>query len=841
MKQQIILRPHQQKCIDLMRAYPDKYAVAEVAVAGGKSLVLGCLAGFNNTGRTLILAHNKELVHQNADACKSVGIQPGICSASIGKNVFSKVTVGTVQTIVRRTKSFQDVNLILVDEVHRCFHPDHELLTRHGWIAVADVAQGEEIISFDADTGACALEPVTRIVTSIFNGNLIELKNSKFCTLTTPNHEQPFLSTNALRTGDVKPRRAIVEKLPSAINLPVAAMLRGDATLTAWERLLIAFEADGHHLHTTKDSYTHTYRFTFRRKRKIDQLTKLLSELSIPYRALVNARGDTSIIFKHFARMSKNFDWYSPLLSARKNAAFLDELTKWDGHERTDGSGEWEHNDRSRTEFIQTIAHLCGRYCSVFFVRKRHWRASWTRKTQVWYEADSRHMERNTVPYTGLVHCVTVPSGNVLTRYAGKISISGNCPVNKTSSYRKVFEAIPHAKVRGLTGTPFRADGTGSLEKTFGPIIYRYSFLDALRDGYVKPLIPAHSEAAQEINTEGVKTIGEDYDLDELASRAIALSPLHSKAITQTMQRQGRKCVLVFACNCEHADVLEKEINALGVRAASVHSKSPKGKREKMVVAFRARTLSVLISVAMFDTGFNAVDIDLEVFCRATKSPVFFAQALGRGARLTPHAENCAVLDFGGNVGRHGALDQIAASPGVELRCDPCGKEWETWKYGRTCPECGAVHKSATKCKGCAERFDQFYHGATCPHCGLLQSSVKTCNACSNIYAVWLHPICPRCEYDNTSLQQPGKDLTEGGALDELINTTDILKAQPWQHVTRPPFKTSSWQIPTRYMTVKWPFDLLPENIAAVYLTKAGNGHITIKGWYDRNGAVHQV
>src|SRR4051812_2787164 len=119
MRQQIILRPHQQKCIDLMRAYPDKYAVAEVAVAGGKSLVLGCLAGFNNTGRTLILAHNKELVHQNADACKSVGINPGICSASIGKNVFSKVTVGTVQTIVRRTKSFQDVNLILVDEVHR--------------------------------------------------------------------------------------------------------------------------------------------------------------------------------------------------------------------------------------------------------------------------------------------------------------------------------------------------------------------------------------------------------------------------------------------------------------------------------------------------------------------------------------------------------------------------------------------------------------------------------------------------------------------------------------------------------------------------------------------------
>ena len=118
MNQQLVLRNHQSKCMDTLHAYPDKYAVAEISVAGGKSLILGCLAGMN-TGRTLILAHNKELVQQNADACRQVGIKPGICSASIGKNVFSKVTVGTVQTVVRRTKSFRDVTLILVDEVHK--------------------------------------------------------------------------------------------------------------------------------------------------------------------------------------------------------------------------------------------------------------------------------------------------------------------------------------------------------------------------------------------------------------------------------------------------------------------------------------------------------------------------------------------------------------------------------------------------------------------------------------------------------------------------------------------------------------------------------------------------
>jgi DNA repair protein RadD len=536
MNQQLILRTHQIKCIDTLNAYPNKYAVAEVTVAGGKSLILGHLAASNTTGRTLILAHNKELVLQNALACRQVGLSPGICSASIAKNVYRKITVGTVQTVVRRTKYFQDVTLILVDEVHRT-------------------------------------------------------------------------------------------------------------------------------------------------------------------------------------------------------------------------------------------------------------------------------------------------------------------PVNKTSSYRQVFEAIPNAKVRGLTGTAFRADGTGSLEKTFGPIIFKYTFLDALQDGYVKPLVPAYSEASAEIDVNGLKVVGEDYDLEEQASRAIALSPVHTKAIVKTMERQRRKCVLVFACNIAHADVLEEKLNALGTEAAAVHSHSPKGKREKMVARFRARDLPILISVAMFDTGFNVVDIDMLAYCRATKSPLFFAQSLGRGARITPHAQNCAVLDFGGNVARHGSLDAIAAAPGTTLVCDDCSTEWETWEHGRTCPTCERVHKSATKCKGCKDRFDQFYHGAICPHCGLRQTTVKECAACSQIYAIWLHPICPHCGYDNTNTQKPGKDLSEHGATHELINLTEILKKRPWQEVLGMPFDSGNgdWYVETVYATVKWPYKVLPKDIAFVYLNKSVNGRISIKGWYDTRGHIHQI
>jgi DNA repair protein RadD len=146
-------------------------------------------------------------------------------------------------------------------------------------------------------------------------------------------------------------------------------------------------------------------------------------------------------------------------------------------------------------------------------------------------------------------------------------------PPAKSSQYRKLFDKVPNTKVHGLTGTPFRADGTGDLAKTFGPIVYRYTFLDALRDGYVKPLVPVDAGEDETIEVEGLKTTGADYDLDEMASRAIKLAPSHVKTIIEVMQKYGRRRVLVFCCNIEHVDKMETQFNRLGVpRVYGVHS-----------------------------------------------------------------------------------------------------------------------------------------------------------------------------------------------------------------------------------------------------------------------------
>lgn len=414
-------------------------------------------------------------------------------------------------------------------------------------------------------------------------------------------------------------------------------------------------------------------------------------------------------------------------------------------------------------------------------------------------------------------------------------------PPAKSSLYRRLFDKIPDAKVHGLTGTPFRADGTGDLAKTFGPIVYRYTFLDALRDGYVKPLVPVDAGEDEEINTEGLATVSGDFDLEEQASRAIKLIPGHARTVLEVMRKFNRRKVLVFCCNIEHVDKLEAEFKRLGARAVGVHSQSITGKRDKSVEAFRAGHYDILVSCNMFNTGFDVPDIDYEAFCRATKSAVYYAQGLGRGARITPYAVNCLVSDFGGNIERHGTLDAVMAAPGRLLECDDCGHEWETWENGKTCPRCEVLHKSAPKCKNCSEQFDPHFHGMRCPHCGQQQSEIKTCAACEETYAAFLHPTCPFCGFDNSIGQKPGKDLKTRGGAGEAVNVKKIIEAEPWQRIVSPPIKNDGggWLLTTTYTTAIWPYEHLPEP-RSVYLKRAANGRYMASGIYDAQGVVHQ-
>jgi DNA repair protein RadD len=104
------------------------------------------------------------------------------------------------------------------------------------------------------------------------------------------------------------------------------------------------------------------------------------------------------------------------------------------------------------------------------------------------------------------------------------------------TSWRKVFERFPAAKVVNLTATPFRTD----RQQIDGELIYRFSFKQAMLKGYIKKL-QAIYVAPEEIyfTYEGDQhhhTLDEVLQLkeEEWFSRGVALSPECNKHIVDS-------------------------------------------------------------------------------------------------------------------------------------------------------------------------------------------------------------------------------------------------------------------------------------------------------------------
>src|SRR3954452_22775660 len=98
-------------------------------------------------------------------------------------------------------------------------------------------------------------------------------------------------------------------------------------------------------------------------------------------------------------------------------------------------------------------------------------------------------------------------------------------------------------------------------------------------------------------------------------------------------------------------------------------------------------------------TGFNAPAGDLIALLRPTKSTGLYVQMAGRGTRLAPGKDNCLVLDFAGNVARHGPIDLVRPK-------DPPKGGADGDMPNKLCPECRAINALAARvCVDCGYVF----------------------------------------------------------------------------------------------------------------------------------------
>jgi DNA repair protein RadD len=260
--------------------------------------------------------------------------------------------------------------------------------------------------------------------------------------------------------------------------------------------------------------------------------------------------------------------------------------------------------------------------------------------------------------------------------------------------YRQFIDAAraitPDMRVLGLTATPWRLDSgriTEGKNKIFDELVYDTDIRRLIDEKFLCNVIA--KKTAMQLNTDGVGKRGGDYITSELEVRVDKAHIVKAAVDEMLIFGKDRKSWLVFCVTVAHGEHVRDEIKSRGIACEAVFGHTPKHDRAEHIRAFKSGDLRALVSVGVLGTGFNAPAADMLCLLRPTASAGLYIQQVGRGMRNAPGKSNVLVLDFSGNVLRHGPIDDV--SPKAEGRKSP-----------RICPQCATINKpAALACVDC--------------------------------------------------------------------------------------------------------------------------------------------
>ena len=246
-------------------------------------------------------------------------------------------------------------------------------------------------------------------------------------------------------------------------------------------------------------------------------------------------------------------------------------------------------------------------------------------------------------------------------------------------------------RVIGLTATPYRL-GQGMItegdEALFAGLVEPVTITELVDRGFLSPLRSKLTET--ELNVNDVHTRGGEFIESELA-RAVDDQDLNTGIAGEIVKRgEGRRSWLVFCTGIAHAEHMRDALRAEGVIAEVVTGKTPKDERAQILDAYKRGETTALTNANVLTTGFDAPETDLIAFCRPTMSPGLYVQMAGRGMRPAEGKTDCLVLDFAGNVQRHGPITDV--NPRRESNGKPVTKN------ARTVVRSSAPDRASARC-----------------------------------------------------------------------------------------------------------------------------------------------
>jgi len=278
----------------------------------------------------------------------------------------------------------------------------------------------------------------------------------------------------------------------------------------------------------------------------------------------------------------------------------------------------------------------------------------------------------------------------------------------------------PRVRLIGLTATPYRMT-TGMIcgpDNLLNAICYEVGVRELVVQGYLCKL--KSKAGSRKVDTSGLHIRGGEFiagEVEHLMDDDQLVQSACREIIDYTRDRHS---VLIFASGVKHAEHVQKTLRSMGHECGFVCGETLDFDRTETLKRFRDGHLKYLTNVNVLTTGFDAPNIDCVALLRPTNSPGLYYQCIGRGFRLHESKTDCLVLDFGGNIMRHGPVDALVVAP-----TDAKGT---TEAPAKECPQCYAViHAAYSICPDCGYEFpppERKKHDAEAAAAGVLTGQV---------------------------------------------------------------------------------------------------------------------
>lgn len=308
----------------------------------------------------------------------------------------------------------------------------------------------------------------------------------------------------------------------------------------------------------------------------------------------------------------------------------------------------------------------------------------------------------------------------------------------KDTTYMRIFnhystyaQTLGH-KLRfvGLTGTPYRGKGHTIVGENlfFKEEVCAITAEWLIENTYLTPPIWGYCEKMLQYDFHELKinSMGKfnSVELEEALHKTPRLTGKIMAEVTEIVK--NRKGAFIFASSIKHCQECVEWLPPQ--ETAVITGDTPDKLRELYITQARAGIIKYLVNVNVLCTGVDVPAFDTVVFVRPTESLVLYMQCLGRGLRLADGKTDCLILDYAGNLDRHGDID----NPIINKALQP--KNPDDPEYCIECFNCNSLNTITTRrCIGSQneKRCDHWFEWRDCPGCGTKNDIVsRQCRSC---------------------------------------------------------------------------------------------------------------